>query len=286
MTDGGAKGTGRRTGGRAEELSVAAGTLVGMEITEFVETLRLDGGLLADAAEQAGPDAPIPACPEWRIRDLVTHVGRVHRWATDIVTQPVDERPPGGPAPAPEMSDDELVPWLRDGHHRLVVALHTAPQDLKTWTFLPAPSPLAFWARRQAHETSVHRADAQQAAGSTLTPLPAAFAADGIDELLAIHAMDRSRVRTDTPRTIRLRATDTAGAEWTVRLSDAPPHTVRTAGPAPEAARQEPETPVDCTVAGPAEELYLTLWNRLPWDGLKVTGDEALSALWREHGGI
>lgn len=32
------------------------------------------------------------------------------------------------------------------------------------WTFLDAPSPLAFWARRQAHETAIHRADAQLAA--------------------------------------------------------------------------------------------------------------------------
>ncbi|MFJ9416774.1 maleylpyruvate isomerase family mycothiol-dependent enzyme [Streptomyces sp. NPDC101227] len=257
-----------------------------MEITEFVETLRLDGGLLADAAEQAGPDAPIPSCPEWRIRDLVTHVGRVHRWAAEFVTQPVDHRT-GGPAEAPDMADDELVPWLRDGHHRLVVALHTAPQDLETWAFLPAPSPLAFWARRQAHETSVHRVDAQQAAGSALTPLPSAFAADGIDELLAgIHSMDRSRLRTDTPKTLRVRATDTADAEWTVSLSDGVPATVRTAGPAPEAPRPEPAAPVDCTIEGPAEEIYLALWNRLPWDGLKVTGDDALIALWRERGGI
>ncbi|MFG2136517.1 maleylpyruvate isomerase family mycothiol-dependent enzyme [Streptomyces sp. NPDC048650] len=257
-----------------------------MEITEFVETLRLDGGLLADAAEQAGPDAPVPSCPDWQMRDLVIHVGRVHRWATDAVTDPV-ETPGGGPAPAPEMTDDELVPWLRDGHHRLVVALHTAPQDLRTWTFLPAPSPLAFWARRQAHETSVHRVDAQQAAKNALTPLPPSFAADGIDELLTgFHSTGRSRIRTDAPRTMRLRATDTLGADWTVHLSEAPPRTVRTAGPTPEAAPDESGTAVDCTVEGPAEELYLALWNRLPWDGLTVTGDDAPAALWRERGGV
>ena len=27
---------------------------------------------------RAGPDAPVPACPGWRIRDLVRHVGNVH----------------------------------------------------------------------------------------------------------------------------------------------------------------------------------------------------------------
>lgn len=253
-----------------------------MEITEFVETLRLDGSLLADAAEEAGPDARIPACPEWQMRDLVSHIGRVHRWATEFVTQGKDQ--PGSFPEAPDLPDGELVGWLREGHHQLVLALHSAPQDLTAWTFLPAASPLTFWARRQAHETSVHRADAQQALGASLTPLPSAFAADGIDEILTgFHAGDRSKLRTDLPRSLRLRAADAPGAEWTVQLSDAPPRTTRTA-----AATEGPEgaKPADCTIEGPAEELYLALWNRLPWDSLKITGDETLPQLWRERGSI
>ncbi|MGW7579399.1 maleylpyruvate isomerase family mycothiol-dependent enzyme [Streptomyces sp. NPDC054765] len=250
-----------------------------MEITEFVETLRLDGSLLADAAEEAGPDARIPACPEWQMRDLVTHVGQVHRWATEFVTQGVQQ--PGRPAEAPDLADDALVAWFREGHHHLVLALDSAPQDLSAWTFWDAPSPLTFWARRQAHETSVHRVDAQQALGASLTPFPSAFAADGIDELLTgFHSRDRSRIRTDVPRTLRLRATNVPGADWTVRLSDAPPQTVR-ATDGPEAGK-----PADCTVEGPVEDLYLALWNRLPWDAMTVTGDGTLSELWRERAGI
>ncbi len=186
---------------------------------------------------------------------------------------------PSRPAEAPEPADDELVPWLREGHHHLVLALHGAPRDLETWAFLPASSPLAFWARRQAHETSVHRADAQQAAGVPLTPLPARFAADGVDELLTgFHSTARSALHADPPRTLRLHATDSPGADWTVRLTDGPPQTVRT--PVGDADGG----PADCTVEGPAERLYLALWNRLPWDALKVTGDPALPELWREHG--
>lgn len=259
-----------------------------MEITEFVETLRLDGGLLADAAQEAGPDAAIPACPEWRMRDLVVHVGRTHRWSTKIVTQGLQQ--PIRPAEPPELTDDALVPWLREGHHQLVLALHGAPRDLAAWTILPTDSPLAYWARRQAHETSVHRVDAQQAAGASLTPLPSAFAADGVDELLGLHALDRSKLRTDLPRTVRVRATDVPGADWTVHLSDAPPHAVRTTpAPAPGTPVEEPAAdvkPADCTIEGRAEELYLALWNRLPWDALTVTGEQALAELWREKGGI
>ncbi|MFG2289303.1 maleylpyruvate isomerase family mycothiol-dependent enzyme [Streptomyces sp. NPDC048595] len=256
-----------------------------MEITEFVETLRLDGGLLADAAEEAGPDASVPACPDWQMRDLVRHVGRVHRWATEIVQQGAQQ--PSRPAEAPELADDELVGWLREGHHHLVLALHNAPQDLAAWSLWPAESsPLAFWARRQAHETSVHRVDAQQAIGAALTPLPAAFAADGVDELLTgIHSLDRSRLRTDLPRTLRVRGSDAPGADWTVHLSAAPPRVVRTPAAA-GADGPEPAKPADCTIEGPAEELYLALWNRLPWDAMTITGDQALVELWRERGGI
>ncbi|WP_066930509.1 maleylpyruvate isomerase family mycothiol-dependent enzyme [Streptomyces sp. NBRC 110611] len=255
-----------------------------MEITEFIETLRLDGGLLADAAEEAGPDAPVPACPEWRMRDLIRHVGRVHRWATEIVTQEAQQ--PSRSAEAPDLADEELAGWLREGHHHLVLALHSAPQDLRAWSFWPSPSPLAFWARRQAHETSIHRADAQQAAGTPLTPLPSAFAADGVDELLTgFHHLDRSGLRTDVPRTLRVRATDAPGAEWTVHLSPAPPHAVRT-GTGGNASAAEAGKPADCTFEGPAEELYLALWNRLPLDAITVTGDGTLAQLWRERGGV
>ncbi|MGW8400011.1 maleylpyruvate isomerase family mycothiol-dependent enzyme [Streptomyces lydicus] len=257
-----------------------------MEITEFVEALRLDGGLLADAAEEAGLDASVPACPEWQMRDLVTHIGGVHRWATEIVAQGAQQ--PSRPAEAPDLPDEELIGWLREGHHHLVLALHSAPRDLAAWAFLPAPSPLAFWARRQAHETSVHRVDAQQAAGASLTPLPSAFAADGIDELLTgFHGRDRSRIRTDVPRTLRLRATDAPGADWTVHLSEAPPRTERTPADAgPDFDVPEQGKPVDCTIEGPAEELYLALWNRRPWDAVTITGDRELPELWRERAGI
>jgi hypothetical protein len=37
-------------------------------------------------------------------------------------------------------------------------------------------------------------------------------------------------------------------------------------------------------VSGPAAELYLSLWNRLPVP--TVTGDAALAALWRETSAI
>ncbi|MFF8845562.1 maleylpyruvate isomerase family mycothiol-dependent enzyme [Streptomyces sp. NPDC015127] len=244
-----------------------------METSALIKSLVREGQLLAAAAESAGPEAPVPTCPGWQVRHLLRHTGMVHRWATSFVTEGYTAYHPD--AGEPDLDGDELLEWFREGHGLLVAALSEAPADLECWSFLPAPSPLAFWARRQAHETAVHRADAESAADGKPGPVAADFAVDGIDELLsAFHARPKSRVRTETPKLLRVAATDT-GDVWTVRLSQEPARTERGG-----------EGPCDCELTGPAERLYLTLWNRLPLDAVSVTGDAAPARLWRERSGI
>ncbi|MFC8917934.1 maleylpyruvate isomerase family mycothiol-dependent enzyme [Streptomyces sp. NPDC057116] len=248
-----------------------------MEITEHIKYLTTEGQLLADAAERAGTGAPVPTCPGWQVRDLLRHTGMVHRWATAFVTEGHTSYHPA--EAEPDLDGAELVAWFREGHGRLVTALTEAPDSLECWAFLPAPSPRAFWARRQAHETAVHRMDALAALGAAARmpepdPEPA-FAADGIDELLCgMHAREKSRVRTAEPAVLRVRATDT-GDVWTLHLSDGAPRAVRTA-----------DGPADCELSGPAARLYLTLWNRLPVEAVTLTGDERPARLWRETSAI
>ncbi|WP_030708963.1 maleylpyruvate isomerase family mycothiol-dependent enzyme [Streptomyces sp. NRRL F-2580] len=247
-----------------------------MEITEFVKTLAREGELLADVAEQAGTEAPVPTCPGWRVTDLLRHTGSVHRWAAGYVAERRLE--PVGFPDAPELADGELLAWFRQGHADLVRTLTEAPADVQCWTFLPTapPSPLAFWARRQAHETTVHRMDAEAARGVAFSAVEPEFAEDGVDELLTgFHARPRSRVRTPEPRVVRVRAADT-GAAWTVHLSPEPARTVL--GDTGEAA--------DCELTGEAAWLYAALWNRLPLAGPGVTGDVALARLWSDTAGI
>ncbi|MFB6612879.1 maleylpyruvate isomerase family mycothiol-dependent enzyme [Streptomyces sp. NPDC056367] len=243
-----------------------------MEIIEYVKTVAREGELLADVAEQAGTEAPVPTCPGWHVADLLRHTGAVHRWAAGYVGEGRLE--PVGFPEAPELAGGELLRWFREGHAALVRTLTEAPADVQCWTFLPtaAPSPLAFWARRQAHETSVHRLDAESALGVAYSPVDARFAEDGVDELLTgFHARPRSRVRTAEPKVVRIRAADT-GASWTVHLSAEPARTVR----------GTTEEPADCEVTGTASWLYTALWNRLPLAGPGVTGDLSLARLWTE----
>ena len=251
-----------------------------MEPEEHIAALEKDGTLLAAAAGRAGLAAPVPSCPAWHVGDLLRHIGYVHRWAAGYVRDgrsemgedlAEDEVLRAGPG------DADVLGWFRDGHAELVRALRSADHGLNCWTFLPAPSPLAFWARRQAHETAIHRVDAEGAAGE-VSPFPAPFAADGIDELI-MGFWARGRARADRQCALLVQATDTGG-EWLVDVGAGTAERRPTAA-APAAAA------ADCVVTGPAAELYLLLWNRLPHpgqgpDAMAVSGDPAALRLWQD----
>ncbi|MEO3756107.1 maleylpyruvate isomerase family mycothiol-dependent enzyme [Streptomyces sp. B6B3] len=247
-----------------------------METGDFLARLADEGEALIGAALRAGPGAAVPSCPDWRVRDLVSHQGNVHRWAATFVGE---RRREPLPMPVGRVPDGELADWFRDGHRSLLAVLREASEDLVCWSFLPgSPTSRHFWARRQAHETTVHRVDAELAAGSPVSAVPAELAADGVAELLTgFHGRPRSRVRSARPRTLGIRATDRPEAHWRVVISDEPPR----------AERAGADTPVECEISGPAEALYLALWNRRRFaDGLAVRGDAALAELWRTTSGV
>ena len=85
-----------------------------------VGTERLYGEITGSTATLArltdGADLtrPVPTCPDWTIRQLITHVGRAHRWAAAMVTAratgPLPFRQtPDGKLPADE-SEHALAP--------------------------------------------------------------------------------------------------------------------------------------------------------------------------------
>ncbi len=162
-------------------------------------------------------------------------------------------------------SDAEVVEWFEQGHAALVAALSKADPDVACWTFLRAPSPLAMWARRQAHETAVHRVDAELAAGGPLSALSPPFAADGIDELLSCFiTRGRGGLQADPRRSFRVQCIDTAAA-WLVTIGA---DRVETAG-----GTAGPPGTAECEVTGRAADLYLALWSRQTTAGLEVEGD-------------
>ena len=243
-----------------------------VEIPEFIEHLADEGVRLATSAGRLEWDTPVPRT-DWTVRDLVTHVGGVHRWASDVVCTgataldtAVSRSVGRGPG------DSELLEWFVTGHRALVSALRAAPPDLAAGTFLCAPSPLHFWARRQAHETAIHRADADAANGELSNYAPE-FAQDGITELLHGFAARKS-VTIDRKATILLDATD--GPSWLVSLSGEEIHAetiddvARASFSGADAAQAD--------VRGSSSDLYLWLWNRD--SPVILSGSQAVADLW------
>ena len=243
-----------------------------MEIPEFIEQLFDEGVRLATAAGRVNWDTPVPRT-DWDVRDLVTHVGGVHRWATDVVcTGATDLDTSAGRDVGRGPGDDELLEWFIAGHAALVSALRSASPDLAAAAFLPAPSPLHFWARRQAHETAIHRADADAASGE-LSKYAPEFAQDGIVELLHGFAARKS-MAIDQDATILLDATD--GPSWLVSLggkqicADPIDHVARAELAGTDVARAD--------VRGSSSDLYLWLWNRD--SHVIISGSQTVAALW------
>ena len=248
-----------------------------MEITEHIDALRCQGDLLADAATRAGLDASVPTCPSWQVKDLLRHTGYIHRWAARHITECPDavlDGPPEADILRGGAADPDLLVWFRAGHASLVETLSTADPGLVCATFMDAPSALAFWARRQAHETAIHRADAESASGVRPKYEPV-FAADGIDELIMGFGQRRKyRPSADRDGSMQVCTTDT-GHAWHVGTEDG----------RIQARRQQHDGPASaaCTITGPASGVYLFLWNRSDpaTAGVTISGAAGFLELWQ-----
>jgi uncharacterized protein (TIGR03083 family) len=241
---------------------------------DHLAMLRGSAAALRDAAARAGPDAPVPTCPAWDVRKLVIHQGMVHRWAAANLRRERHHRT--GDSRAEAQAAPDLLAWFAVGVDTLVATLKATDDDAQAMVFLnDAPPPRRFWARRQAHETTIHSADAVAAAlgrwpvAADLKLAPA-MAADGLDELLCgFITRGKGKLRSKETITAVVTAGDT-GHTWTLRIGE-------------ESLTAEPGATdrADVTVSGTAAQLYLGLWNR--GEEITAKGSEDFLDLWRKE---
>jgi uncharacterized protein (TIGR03083 family) len=241
-------------------------------LAEYLDHLRVDSADLLDAAA-AGADAAVPSCPGWDMASLVGHVAAVHRWVTGMVATRAGER---GPFPEPPAGWDALLEWYRAGADELVRTLEAADPAAPVWNWRDrAPAPVAFWHRRMAHETAMHRWDAQLAVGAP-SPVEAALAADGVDEITGfVDGWLRRRPAEGLQGQLGLEATD-AGLRWVLSLS--PDHLEHVDGPLPVDDAPRASTAVTAT----ASDLLLWLTGRLDASDalIAISGEPTLVATW------
>lgn len=235
-----------------------------MEHSGFLDALATDFARLRTVA--AGDlTAAVPTCPGWNAADLTRHVGEVYLHKTLAMREGAEPEP----WPPEELAAEEPLALLDRAYAGLLAEFASRdPRDAAGSWYAPDRT-VGFWIRRMAHETVIHRIDAELGAGRPLAPVPDDLAADGIDELLKVFVaysvaewgdyftgiLGGSPGRTFTIRTDGTDATDgRAGRSWRVRT-----------GPgrfAVEDVDVASDDASDVTVSGPPAEVLRRLWNR------------------------
>ncbi|MET0235278.1 MAG: maleylpyruvate isomerase family mycothiol-dependent enzyme [Kibdelosporangium sp.] len=224
-----------------------------MDHETFITRIAEQAEAMQQAAVAAGPAAKVPTCPEWTVKDLVAHIAAVHNMAAEALTRSIDERPARVPVPD---DWDELLAWWAGQRTTLVTRLTENDPAKQVWGFIPELATVGWWARRQAHETAIHRLDAEHARAESVPTLlfDSEMAADGIDEVLMISEF---RARMKRPEvtvtgTVLLHAAD-AGKAWIVRAEEG----AVTSGPVEDSA-----TDADASLVGTADAVFRAAWKR------------------------
>lgn len=238
-----------------------------MESSGLVGVIEEEGGRLLIAARQ-GLDAPVPACPDWRVSDLVGHISSVYRRTTHVLANGLTERPAGTDWYVTPPEGEALLDWFAAALTAVVDQLGASDPTAAAWTFRADARNAGFWHRRLAHETTMHRVDAESAHGSP-APVAPPLATDGIDEAFdVLIGPASSGIFCGDDETVHLHATDVPG-EWLVSLGPEGVTVERTHAKGAAALR------------GGASDLLLWLWGRAGTEQLEVFGDAAAADLLR-----
>jgi uncharacterized protein (TIGR03083 family) len=237
-----------------------------VEHGDYLKMIGRESGALAGALRAGDVAAPVPSCPGWNIGRLVKHTGITHRWADAIVdrrsTEPVDAKSIDlGLSDDAQRDASRLAEWFERGASHLTDTLAAVDPDIEVWSWADRHR-VGFWSRRMAHETVVHRWDAEMARG-TPGEIDGALAVDGVDERFdnLPATSRRSGVKVSGEgESVHLHCTDRDG-EWLVRLLPDGPHITREHAKGDVAAR------------GTASDILLLVYGRIPPERVEVFGD-------------
>lgn len=257
--------------------------MAGLGFGRLRECLDEDYRLMAAALEAAAPAARVPSCPGWDAAELGFHVAEVYEYVAEAIRT--------GREPAEELPrrESDPVQAVESGYAALAAQFdaHDPSDAAPTW-YSPDQT-VGFWIRRMAHETAVHRIDAQLAARLLVDTVPDDLAADGIDEFLIAfvgylgttwrerETVARLLEAPDT-RPVLVRET-TGGRAWRVIAT---PGGIDAAGVAEAEADGADASggalasalPAALTVSGSAPDLLAWLWNRsTEAEDVQVSGD-------------
>jgi len=237
----------------------------------WLEALRADGPAFLAALKEAEPATPVPSCPGWTAVDLAHHLGSVYRWVNMHVVRGMTDKPDRSYSDvAAEPAAPDPVDWCQAQLSALIGTLEVLDPEMPAWNWAPRAKNVAFWQRRMAWETTVHRWDAQMAIGRA-EPVDLRFAVDGVSEVVDTWLPAGRRIgRTDAQGVVALQATD-ADQAWHLRLRGEGFALLDT-----DTIFDDDDVPARALAAGSASDVMLALWGRVAFDALDVSGDETL----------
>lgn len=229
-------------------------SLAGTELsrTQYLEHIKADYALMVE--HLAGPVVPVPSCPGWDTNALAEHMGLVYLHQAYVVEHSTVPENEEHLAVLNGVTDP--ITKLEFGFHAIIKALDPAREERKTWSWHHSDFSVDFWFRRMAHETVIHRADAQIARGVN-PEISEALALDGVDEVLDFLPLlgswpeapnvDFGIVSIVVPGHSRQQV-------WNVEFTEQA---------AIVTAATEPNTSARLTITGDAESMDLYLWGRI-----------------------
>jgi uncharacterized protein (TIGR03083 family) len=212
-----------------------------IEWPDWLEWIARESEAFAAVLDAGDLEARVPGCPEWALRDLTEHMGRVQRFWAAVVRVGADTKPPH-PEINPPTDAPGLAAWMRASTADLLDALRTTDPATPAWVWWRDDRTVGAIARHQVQEAAVHRWDAQSAVGEP-QPLERPVGADGVDEFVWI----ARQLRPVVPVTLTL--TD---AGRSIAVSD---------------------DPSVATVSATASDLVLLLHGRIAAAAVRVEGD-------------
>jgi len=238
-----------------------------MEFSQYTTGLAREAANLAMVAD-GQLDRPVPTCPEWTMADLVRHVAIVYNHKTYAMRH--------GEMRNQQLSDrEDPIAQLRSALGDLLAEFAARRPEETTPTWFDPDQTVGFWMRRMAHETTMHRVDAELAAGRPISPISDELAEDGIDEILGFVLWgsakfdQKGRTAADLlPETSLVIATPERRRLVTIH----PEHI--------EAQEITDETDPGTIVSADPATVYQWLWRRRDNDAVTITGDREVADRW------
>ncbi len=233
---------------------------------EYIAAVASEAEAIADTISIDHLPLAVPRCPGWSLERLVGHVGRIYC----SVGEQIRQRPQGRVQPdrIPRPPEGEAIRgWFTDSLASVLEALRSLEPEEEIWSWSKDKTG-GFYHRRMAHETAIHRWDAQSAVGVP-DGFDGDFAADGVDEMLGVVLPFQQDLRSahQPEGSLHLHRTDGPG-EWLCWMEGG------------DLRLERRHAKGDAAVRASAEKLIMALWGCIALDELEVLGDRRVAEEW------